>query len=538
MSGSSQKTSGKLIALILAAAVAAAGVFFGISQWEKKQVQKIEEALRALPGSASSISVNFWNKSVVLTGMKAELPYFGLGTLSLHAGDFTVSGINFDALDAWEAVALADSLRGQNIRFTIDVTPESGLPSQTVSCASLSITGMKGDFNGVMAVLRDKDAQTFSRQTILQLIDKAKGLHMDSLVVDGYDAVANAGPISIQTTVESYRINDLRLLSCGVSTWKNAAMRLSGQNVLTVGTITVQHMSLPDLFTPFVVALPDKAWEKSGGAQLEDLEEADLKEPVLAMLKKLQEEPLLLREFSMRDLSIRSSPAVTLKNFFLDMELGKEQFSWKHSFDSLSIPRVFHQFAFSFLGDDLPLAYDDPLDLSGSLVVTGARKDGNIDIRISDAGLTEKVLGAIALEAELLTVNGQADASLEKLLTSPPELLLKKARATLVDEKAIDVYFSQLAQAVGEQPGDKAQETAKRLRAQAAEEFRQRGKTMRDVGVIMGGFADLLKQPGTLVIRLNPETPQSISAEDSDIDKMGISVEYTPRSVLPGVEMQ
>ena len=60
MSESAKKSPAKIIILAVVV-LAAVGGFFGVSYWEKEQAKKIEEEIRAYPGSSvTSVKISLW----------------------------------------------------------------------------------------------------------------------------------------------------------------------------------------------------------------------------------------------------------------------------------------------------------------------------------------------------------------------------------------------------------------------------------------------------------------------------------------------
>jgi hypothetical protein len=542
MSEPSSKTSGKAVALLVIAAVAVAGAFFGISQWEKDRAQKIEEALREVSGSASKVTVGFWDKSVGISGLKIDFSYFGLGEASLQIDDFSASGLTFDALtSAAGVIPLADSVSLRNAVMIF--TPKSAeLPGQKTTLASLTAAGLTGDFAALLEAVRAVRRQPAfpDRQTLLRCIAVAKGFHMQTLSLAGYESSSDLPGFTVSHSLESYRIEDVGLLSSGAGIWENLKIRINNADFFSVDSTSVQRAAMPDIFTPFVSALPDRVWEQPTSEDVSDL--SWLEGAVAATLQTLHKEPFLLRGFAVRDISLQLggpelaaslsavSQPVTLRQLTLDLEVSAKKFSLQHAFDDLSVP----PFLAALL---LPFSHDGGLLFSGSLEVSGAQHDDGVDVSFRNTGLREKTLGSCSLEAALL-IDKAAAASPELLLQSPLSILCRQARITLVDLGVLDLFFASqyalLQQFVGQEAVTGG---AADLRAAAADELRQAGDAFPpSLSPLLQEAVKLVERPGTLVIRLEPQTPQPLM----NVDALRISAEYTPQTAgeAPGAAAQ
>ena len=538
MSEPSKKSSGKLIALAVVVIIAA-GAFFGVSWWEKDQARQIEEAIKAASGSSTSVKVGFWDKSAVITGLKINRSYPGMFSFALDAETLTLSGVNSGALIAKGAVPLADSVAMSNVKMVVippAVQSDSplGIRKREISITSGVLTGLRGDLAGLVAELeRIKSVQDLAhdQQALLRLITIAKGLHADSVSISGYETRDDMGlPTPVVSTIESQQVKDFSLLTCGLTTWKNIKVSAMGQDMIKIETMGLQRMAIPDIFTPIVSAMPPD------GRGLENMDA--IIGP--ALLKKLEQESFVMQGFSIGNLSFQAMlpESVTLKNFNLDLEFGAEKLVLKKSVEDLMIPPSYYRNA-DEVGALLAQTYGKPLNVSGRADLLGSQKNGRIDLRVKETGLTEKEFGSVKVDADLFASASGAD-SLEKLLQASPDWLLKNARLTFEDKKILELAFAaqyEMLKPFGDQIPFKS---AADVRANTAQQLQQEAAASPnpDTKAILEGVAKLAQQPGTLVISLNPDAPQPLAnvfdaMEGSAPGAYKATAEYTPAKETP-----
>lgn len=532
MSEPSKKSSGKLIALAVVVIIAA-GAFFGVSWWEKDQARRIEEAIKAASGSATSVKVGFWDKSAVITGLKVSRTYPGMLSFSLDAETFTLSGVNSGALIAKGVVPLADSVAMSNVKMVVTPVAEQagslGIQKREILIKSGVLTGLRGDLAGLAAELdRLKSLHDLARdqQALLRLITIGKGLHADTVSISGYETRDDMGlPTPIVTTVESQQVKDFGLLTCGPTTWKNIKVSAMGQDMIKIETMGLQRMAIPDVFTPIVSAMPQD------GRGLENMDAAIGP----ALLKKLEQESFVMQGFTIGNFSFQAMmpESVTLKNLNLDLDFGAEKLVLKKSFDELVIPASYYRNS-DEVGALLAQTYGKPLNLSGRAEVLGSQKNGRIDLQVKEAGLTEKEFGSIKVDADLLASASGAD-SLEKLLQASPDWLLKNARLTFEDKKVLELAFAAQYEMLKPFADQIPFKSAADVRANTAQQLQQEAAASPnpDTKAILEGVAKLAQQPGTLVISLTPDTPQPLAKvfeamEGSTPGAYKAVAEYTP----------
>jgi hypothetical protein len=559
MSESSKAASSKAFIALIAAALIAAGAFFGISYWEKDQVRKIEENLKLLSGSAASIEVSFWNKSAVINGLKLNLTMPGVGVtastpMTMTIEKLTIAGANTQALRADAVVPLADSLRMDNA--ILDLTQEN-LPAQQaelkqeIRFASATLTGLRGNLFAAAAAVQGANLQKISSdpQAFAAFISIVTSFHADSISASGYTTQAEmllpgALPMTVASSTESLQAEDFSLLSCGAAAWKNMRVSINKQNILGIGSMAMQRMSVPDIFTPMAGIMT------SGGQPNVQPDADEAKAFLTAMLAELKKAPLLMQGFSASDISLDylGPNAVTVKKFSMDLELDAERLVLKNSLDGLSLPA---ELARSIGGPMLPLfpsSYNKALNFSGRLNLLGKLQDSHIDLHVNEAELAEQELGSAALDAELEIGNaagelavskpaGEATIStpdaqdtLFKILQADPDLLLKKARITLIDKKALELaseaqyeMYKQVAQQLSA-TGPSFKNTSE-IRSFIAQKILQDAEGSPDnLKNLLQGLAKLTQHPGALVINFTSEKPLPLN----DFDSMNVTVTYTP----------
>ena len=74
--------------MVLAAAIlVVAGAYFSISRWENDKAAKVTAYLNSqMDVTSASVKVGFFDKSVVITGLKGSCPYVAGATASFSAG--------------------------------------------------------------------------------------------------------------------------------------------------------------------------------------------------------------------------------------------------------------------------------------------------------------------------------------------------------------------------------------------------------------------------------------------------------------------
>ena len=510
MSEPAKKSSAKIIVLAVVV-LAAAGAFFGVSYWEKNQAKAIEDEIKAASGSVTSVKVGFWDKSTVITGLKIKHTYFNAVTIDADVESLTLSGMNIGALTAKGVVPLVDTVAMTNAKVILVYLAQPGTPmapqKQETLLKSCVVTGLRGDFAAWVEALDNKALLRLEEdpQVALSLIAIAKGFHADSITTTSYETRQDMGlPTPVVSAVDSFQAKDFGLLSCGAASWKNMRVTAMGQELVKIGEMGMGKMVIPDFFSLAVASIPP------GARGLDSVG------PTFgpALLKKLEQEPVVMQGFTMSDASFQamSAEAITLKNLSLDLEFGSEKLVLKKSFDDLVIPPAYYRNG-QEVGALLAQAYGKPLSFSGRVDALGAQKNGKIDLQVKDAGLVEKEFGSVKLDMDLLAAAAGVD-TLEKLLEASPDWLLKKAQITLEDKKALDLTFT--AQYEMLKAFDSEQmpiKSAADMRAMAAKQLQQEAAASPnpDAKAIKDGLAKLVQNPGTLVINLNPDTPQSLS---------------------------
>ena len=528
MTEPSKKSPAKLIILAIVV-LAAVGGYFGMSQWEKEQASRIEAEIKAAGGSVASVKVSFFGKSATLAGLKYSWSIPNVVDMTLEAESMTLAGFNVDSLTAKGTVSLADSAAMSNVKTDIvqAAMPGMEMPAakQSITLKSATATGIRGDFAGMRAGFEKIMASKMLNPADLpQIIAALKTLHMDSISAVDYVSRVDMGlPTPMTSSIGSYEIKDFNLLSCGPTVWKDFKVSAMNMDIIKIGGMTMQRVVVPDVFTPLAALSSDG----------KPVEEMDDKFAAL-MLDALKKEPLVIKGFSMTDMAIQAlgPDPLTLKNLSLDLELSGDKLAVKKSFADLVIPPAYYKNA-DEVGGLLALAYGKPLNLSGRVDFDGARKNDRLDCRLAGGELSEKEFGAVKLEADIFASAPGAD-SLEKILKASPEWLLTKASLSLEDRKVAEYAFAaqyEMVKQFGDQSPFKSVDDVRanavqQLQAQAA------GAPNPDARAVLEGLAKLVRQPGTLVISLNPATPQPVSELESiptnDSAVYNVSTSFTP----------
>ena len=538
MSEPSKKSSAKIIALAAVLAIAASA-FFGVSWWEKEQVRRVEETLKTVSGNAASVKIGFLDKSVAITGLKINKSFPGEITLVMDVEHVTVSGVNSDALSTKGVVPLADSVAMSGVTLAFTGPPSSpdtseNILKQELSFKSVALTGLRGDFAGLIAELeRGKGiaAQISDPQTLFRFISIAKGFRAASASITGYEVHQNlelsALPWPAVTSIESMQGKDVGLLDFGPSSCKNWNFSVADQIAMRIETMTLQRMSIPDIFTSLAAGLTD-----GQGAEHAD---AALAQSVLQTLAK---EPLVIQGCVIGNASLRimTSESISLKNFNLDLEFGAEKLALKHSLDELLIPPSYYRNS-DEIGTLLAQVYGKPLNFSARADLRGSQQNGRVELR-NDIALTEKEFGSVKVNADLIASAPGAD-SLETLLQSSPDWLLKKARFAIEDRKLLETAFVMQHEML-KQSGIKGLfKSAADMRANTALQLQQwaAANPNPDVKAVLEGVARLARQSGILVISLNPDRPQFLVNVFDMLMGEGVpgdlraAAEYTPAEV-------
>lgn len=529
MTEPSKKSPAKLIILAIVV-LAAVGGYFGMTQWEKEQASRIEADIKAAGGSVASVKVSFFGKSATLANLKYNWSIPNMVDMTLEAENMTMAGFNVDALNAKGVVVLADTITMGNVKTDIIQTAMPGMEmpaaKQSITVKSGTVVGLRGDFAGMKAELEKILAtKTVNPADLPRIIAAAKTLHADSVSATDYVSRVDMGlPTPMASSIGSYEVKDFNLLSCGPAVWKDFKVSAMNMDIIKIGAMNMQRVVIPDVFSPMAaLSSPD-------GKPVDDMD--DKFAPL--MLDALKKEPLVIKGFSMTDMSVQAlgPEALTLKNLSLDLELSGDKLAVKKSFADLVIPPAYYKNA-DEAGALLAMAYGKPLNLSGRVDFDGARKNDRLDCRLAGGELSEKEFGAVKLEADIFASAPGAD-SLEKILKASPEWLLTKASLSLEDRKVAEYAFAaqyEMVKQFGDQSPFKSVDDVRanavqQLQAQAA------GAPNPDAKAVLEGLAKLVQQPGTLVISLNPATPQPVSELESiptnDSAVYNVSTSFTP----------
>lgn len=530
MTEPSKKSPAKLIILAVVI-IAAVGGYIGMTQWEKDQANRIEANIKAAGGSVASVKVSFFGKSAALSNLKYSWSIPNLVDMTLEAESMTMAGFNVDALNAKGVVPLADTITMSNVKSDIVQAAMPGVEmqavKQSITFKSATVVGLRGDFAGMKAEFEKVMAtKTVNPADLPLIVAAAKTLHADSISAVEYVSRVDMGlPTPMTSSIGSYEVKDFNLLACGPATWKDFKVSAMNMDIIKIGGMTMQRVVIPDVFTPLAtLSLPD-------GKPVDDMDDKF----GMLMLDALKKEPLVIKGFSMSDMFVQAlgPEALTLKNLSLDLELSGDKLAVKKSFADLVIPPAYYKNA-DEAGALLAMAYGKPLNLSGRLDFTGSRNNDRLDCRLADGGLSEKEFGAVKLDGDFFASVPGAD-SLEKILKASPEWLLTKANLSLEDKKVAEYAFAAQYEMVKQFGGDQSPfKSVDDVRANAVQQLQTQAAMApnADSKAIIEGLAKLVQQSGTLVISLNPATPQPISGLESiasnDSAVYNVSTSFTP----------
>ena len=526
MSEASKKPSGKLIGLAVVVLIAA-GAFFGVSWWEKEQAQKVAAFLNTQGDyTTTSIKVGFWDKSIVLTGMKGKSPFIKGATAFFEAEAITISGANFDAFKSKGVVPLADSVALTNFKMNVEYPAQGDAPSikEETTVKSIAATKVRGDALELEEM--GKKTQNLNDPAVLaRYFASSASIRAATADMTGYALRMDMGlPSPVVLGMDSFQGKDYGMLALGPSSWTNFTLSFMGQEVFKVRSMSSEQMSMPDLYTPiFSADTPPK----------EGRETPSLLSQILA---KLEKDPLVMRGVVLNDVSARFllPETITMKRCAMDLELGAEKLSLREHFEDLVLPPSYYRY---MDGEAAQLAetYAAPLNFSGAVDLLATQKDGKGEVRFKDTGLAEKDLGAVRLDLGLLFGAPGAD-SLRKLLETNPEWLLKDARFVLEDKELLNITLDNRGEGEpdGKKPENQEAKGIASLRAEAARELRAEAEknSNPDMKALLAGLANLVERPGALTINLNPEKPLPLDAFDSmDEGSAGlyrVTTQFTP----------
>lgn len=524
MSEASKKPSGKRIGLMVVILIAA-GAFFGVSWWEKEQAQKVTAFLNTQGDyTTASIKVGFWDKSIVLTGLKGNSPFIKGATFFFEADAITISGANFDAFKSKGVVPLADSVTLTNFRMNVEYPAQADMPpiKEETTVKSIAMTKVRGDALELEEM--GKKTQNLKDPAVLaRYFASSASIRAATADLTGYALRMDMGlPSSVVLGMDSFQGKDYGLLALGPSSWTNFTLTFMGQEVFKVRSMSSEQMSMPDLYTPIFSA--DTPPEEGRGAP-------SLLSQILA---KLEKEPLVMRGVVLNDVSARFllPETITMKRCTMDLELGAEKLSLQEHFEDLVLPPSYYRHMDAEASQFAEI-YGVPLNFSGAVDLLATQKSGKGEVRFKDTGLAEKELGAVKLDLGLLFGAPGAD-SLLKLLEANPEWLLTDARFVLEDKKFLNIALDDQGEADEKKPEEPAGKGIASLRAESARELRAEAEknSNPDMKALLTGLANLVERPGTLTINLNPEKPLPLDAFDA-MDEGGagpyrVTTQFTP----------
>lgn len=517
MSEASSKSRVILIGLAVAAIIIAAGIFIAVPRWEEQQAEAIKALLAEMSDTVTcdSVKVGFWGKKITLSGVKAKLKYEGVSTpVTAEMASLELSGVNTDSPPAKGIVDIADSIVMTQGTMLI---PMNSLPGgdafpfqeQRVSFSSFAFKDLRGDLNALYAAIQTP----IKPQTLWKA---ALSVTIGSTTIKDYVSSVDMGSGMVMVSkTESWDIQNLGMLSVGKATADAMTITFMGQEIVKMASMGFGEVRIPDFIRPTLDLISPAAEEQT-------------QDPTATILAELEKTPLIIRDFTITDLLVRPMmiEPISLKGFSLDMELRSDKLTLKHTFTDLSLPpSIYRQ-----LSDEaamLAKSHQKALLLSGGLEAQGSRQGGKGDLSVKNAFLKEPDLGAASFDLDLLFKSEEA-MSLQELLDEGPEWLLAKGRTVLEDKGLTTAIFAAQAER-GKGFSEDAPDAAA-IRAMMVQEIRAEAESEKDnpdAAAIFEGLAKLLEKPGTLIITLNPATPQKLE-NTPEPGALKASAEYTP----------
>lgn len=517
---------GKFIVLAVTILVVA-GAYFSISRWENDKAAKVMAYLKDQGEvESATIKVGFFDKSVVITGFKGNCPYVAGATATVSVGSISLAGVNFDAMDAPGVFPLADSLAITDFAMSIAYPARNDTPAikQDVTIASAVLTKVRGDAR-LLEEMGRKTQDLNDPAVLSRYFAATASLRSETASMSKYVVSMEMGlPSPLIARLESFQGRDFGLLACGPSTWTKVSLNFLGQDMFTAATMSLERMSLPDIFTPIYAskALGDPV--KEGEAVLQGF--ADV----------LAKEPFVMRGVIMNDVAVNLplSEPITLKSARLDLELGGGKCVFKQNIEDLALPlSVYRNFGED--GGRLAMVYGQPLHLHAGADTLIEWKDGGLVFEGKNHTLSEPALGGITMDYSLILRAPGADGLLDLLQSLSPEFLLKSGRVVFEDKNVLALAFKYLYEE-GKRgaiivPDEQSPEA---LRAEAARQCRnEAGEAINpDKKAILQGVAQLLERSGVLTIELNPDEPMPLDIfEAIDADLPGgykVRASYAP----------
>ncbi len=520
MSEVSRKPSKRRIVLVVVLAVAAC--FFGISWWEKDKAAKIEALLQAQGEfSFDSLKVGFWGKSITILGLKGSAPYVMGGKIRLEAGSVHAVGANFDALESAGVVPLADSVQITDYRNTVEYPPQSERGKQSMFIKSYSMDKVRGDAR-LLEEMGRKTQDLTNPETVARYFASAGSIRTGVAIIAGYESTMDVGlPTPMVLSMESFRSEDYGAFSHGAAKASNIAFSVMGEKILTVGSLSTGRLSMPDALASPLLSGTSEGFEELPRA-----------------MAALDKEPLVVRDIEAKDVSFRVlfPEAVTLKSCFFDLEMNGNRVELKSRFADMLLPSSYYRYSGREAGE-FAKVYGAPLNFSGALEFLLSWKDGRGELLLKDSGLTEKNLGEVHLDMNLLFEAPGMD-SLGKLIESgrEPEAFLKNGRVVLEDRHFLGILFKGMNESDKKEAEEEGRtpETLEQTRAWAVRSVRSKAEqsVSPDRKAVLEGLAKLVEGPGRLEISFAPDSPRSLDHRAVKNDVSGAykaTVRYTPR---------
>lgn len=521
MSETPQKRSVGRIALFVAALAVAAG-FLGIFWWEKDKAAKIEAFLQTQGDySFDSLKVGFWGKSITILGLKGSAPYVMGGRMQVEAASVHAAGVNFAALDSAGVVPLADSVHITDYRNTVAYPPQSGRGKESVFIKSYSMDNLRGDAR-LLEEMGRKTQDLENPETVARYFASAGSILIGVAAVDGYELSMDVGlSTPMVLSAETFRSEDYGLFVHRTAKASNIAFSAMGEKILTVGSLSTGRLAMPENLAPPLLSGKSEGFEELPRA-----------------MAALDKEPLVMRDIEAKDVSFRVlfPEAVTLKSCFFDLEMNGNRVELKSRLTDLLLPSSYYRYSGRAAGE-FAQVYDAPLDFSGALDLLLSWKDGRGELLLRDSGLTEKNLGEVRLDMNLLFEAPGVD-SLAKLAESgqEPEAFLKNGRVVLEDRRFLGILFKDMnkddrkeAEEEGRTP-----ESLEQTRGRAVRHVRSKAEQSAgpDRKAVLEGLAKLVEGSGRLEISFDPDSPRPLDYTTVQDDVSGAykaTVRYTPR---------
>lgn len=483
-------------------------VFFVLLPWlEKEQTARVSAALALLPGEMriQSARMDFFGSGLVLKGLNGVSRYADGSDVAFAVDALHITGLAADAFARDGVIPLAEeiSLSGLTLAARISVQGFHQPLKQVLRIEDATLTGIRGD----LALLRASAADGAKKSDIVRAV---ASVSVAALEAEGYSSLMETPRGQVSAEAESFSVSQMRLFGIGRGAWRDLRVRALESDILTLETLGVTELSLPDFYTPILEA---EETDDNGepGRMLEYLRRA------------LEKNPFLCRNMELRRLNFHplTGEALSAERLFFDMQASASRLTLRNQIEGLVIPAAVYRM-FGLDSAYFAAAYEKALEVDALTELELRQDDGTGELMFRRVLLAEKNLGGASFEGELYFES----ESLESLLRDGADLLLHHLVASVRDKDFLEYYFTgEVAAMRAFNPT--AELSVPELRLHAANLLRREARNVGDdYAAVLEGLAKLMLAPGSLRVALNPERP--LYLEDVSEESLNVEVEYIP----------